>query len=83
MLIEKTVSVPKEMQEVFDLVQGVLVKLVVEKKPLAEIATSELPALMIAIDGAQNIPAEFAEKKAMLSASALFGVELTSALLKW
>jgi len=83
MLVEKTVMVPKEVQECFDLINDFLKKLLVEKKSFPEVAANSLPAILSAIDGAQNIPDELKEKAAMLKASALFGADLGATLLKW
>ena len=53
---QTTVTEAKDLAEALDLVADI-VKAVVAKKPAAEIAASEIPALMKALEGAENIPA--------------------------
>lgn len=55
--IKLEVVVPKEMQEVSVSLQS-LVKAFVEKKPIAEIAATELPKVMVAVDGIQKVGEE-------------------------
>lgn len=55
-----TVQVEKETHDVGLLVSQLIIDLK-NKKPLAEIGATNLPALMSAVDGVQQIPAEFSE----------------------
>jgi hypothetical protein len=55
--MEMTLEVGKETLEVFDLVAE-LIKEIKAKKPLAEIAASNLPLLYSALEGADKIGAE-------------------------
>lgn len=58
-MAKKTVSVEvsKETHEVGVLVAGVI-KAIIQKKPIAQIAVEELEALKTAVDGVTSIPAE-------------------------
>lgn len=60
MLKTISVEVDKDTYEVGELIAG-LIKDLKEKKSLAEIGASRLPALMTAIDGIQNVPKAFGE----------------------
>lgn len=53
---QTTVTEAKDLGEALDLVADI-VKAVMEKKPAAQIAAQEIPALMKALEGAENIPA--------------------------
>jgi hypothetical protein len=60
MQIEVTSKVSKDLYEVSKLAAGLIAALAA-KKPLAEVAAQELPALMVAVDGVSNIPADAKE----------------------
>lgn len=80
--IDVTVSVEKETYEVGKLLADVVLALKA-KKGLAEIAASELPALMAAIDGIALVPTEFADDAGAFLSAALIPVsQALGALLK-
>lgn len=68
--VQVALNVPKESKEVLDAVLG-LWKELKAKKPLAEVASSSLPALMTAVDGYEKLGAEVKEGKEELAAYAV------------
>lgn len=74
------VEVTKESFEVFEALEH-LVGEILSKKPLAEIAASSLPKLMVAVDGAQKISDEV-KHEAFYETAALGGAKIAKAILK-
>jgi hypothetical protein len=80
--MEITVSVEKETYEVGKFMAEILMS-IKAKKPIAQIAAEELTALSAAVDGIQNIPAEFSEDQAAFMKAVLNPVaDAVGALLK-
>lgn len=79
--IDKAVKVSKESEDVAKLVSDLVVAFKA-KKPLAQVAAEELPALATAIDGVGQIGAESKEDlEAFLNTWALMGAKVAAALL--
>lgn len=71
--IKIEVEVSKESYEVFKLLGDVVAGLAA-KKPIAQLAAEELPALAAAVDGIQNAPQEFKDDLAASLKSAMLPV---------
>ena len=68
-IVDKQVKTAKELDDVLVLVLGVVRAAKAGKKP-QEIASAEVGALIAAISGAENIPAEYAENPGVALATA-------------
>lgn len=79
MLVDQTVQVGKELQDVFALF-ALLAKDVKSGKSLVEVGTDCLPALFTAIQGVGDISSEIAVRKAALVTVALGASDILDAL---
>ena len=79
-LVKKEVELPKESVEAMELVLS-LVKGIKAKKDVTALVAENLQPLMLAIQGAEQIPAELKDNKMAIKLAGFYVGELASELL--
>ena len=81
MVQEKSVKIGKEIDDCCSAIL-LLVTNIKAKKPIGEIITAEIPALITAIEGINQVKEEAQDKEALANTAALFAANVISVFTK-